>query len=137
MGEIVQIPVEFVGFSLNEINQIRVYRIDKLDSNAIDTFSISEILWAREARSFHELITDNTPYSVGKRYGDYESYFDNCDLVFNWQTGSDTLIDLIVKKSKEKIKGCHRNDPNVQINQFTFRHKGKTVNKNESIRLEK
>ncbi|MDP1725987.1 MAG: hypothetical protein Q8M15_04330 [Bacteroidota bacterium] len=137
VGEIVQIPVEFVGFSLAEINSIYVYRIDKSNVTLIDTFSMREILWAHEARTFNEIITDNTPSSNSRHFGRYDSYFDNCNLIFNWQTDKDTLSDFKIKKSKEESNDCHSDDPNVKINQFSFFHKGKSISKNESIRITK
>ena len=136
IGEEVQIPIEFVGFSLNEINGISVCRIDKVSPAQRDSFMMRDILWANEARTNNEIITDRVPtYKVTKKYGDYESYFDNCILIFDWQMGSDTLFDFQIKKSRRQIKGCHKNDPNVQIDKLNFVHVGESISKNQSIRI--
>lgn len=137
IGERLEIPIQFNGFSLTEIDNIIIYRIDKFDQNSVDTFLLREILWANTARSTEEVITDKEPYKTTKQYGYYESYLNNCNLIFDWTTGKDTLFDIEIMKSKEKIKGCHENDPNVRIDKLTFIHKGKTIYKNESIRLNK
>lgn len=123
IGEVVQIPVSFVGFSLSEIENILVYRIDKNIPNSTDTFLLKEILLANMARSSNEIITDTQPSSATESFGYYESYLNNCDLIFDWQTGKDTLFNFEIIKSKETVKGCHQNDPNIRIDKLSFVHK--------------
>lgn len=137
IGEIVQIPVQFVGFSLSEINNIIVYRVDYSDTNSIDTLLMHQILWANETRSTNEIITDQVHSNAQLNYGDYESYFDNCTLILDWNTGKDTLSDFEIKKSREKIEGCHKDDPNIKIDKISFVHKSKIISKNESIIISK
>ena len=135
VGEIVQIPIQFNGFSTSEIDNIWVYRVDNSNPGFVDTFRMSSILWANRARSESELITDKV--QGRNQYGYYESYFDNCTLILDWYTNQDTLANFEVKKSKENIEGCHKNDPNVLIDKLSFVHKGKTIYKGESISIYK
>jgi hypothetical protein len=137
IGEIVQIPIVFNGFSISEIDKILVYRIDNSNTSPIDTFLLRDILWANMARSTNEIITDNESSKTKKQFGRYDSYFDNCTLIFDWYTNKDTLLNFELKKSQEKIKGCHENDPNVKIDKLSFIHKGKTISKDESIQIDK
>ncbi len=137
LGEKVQIPIEFEGFSLSEINGILVYRIDRTNKSKIDTFLMKQILWAGEARSSKEVITDNPKSNLSDNFGNYDSYFDQCDLVFDWHTKRDTLSDFKIKKSKDNTDGCHKNDPNVRIDQLSFMHKGILINKHEGITIKK
>lgn len=137
IGEIIQIPIQFNGFSVSEIDKIIVYRIDRANTNLIDTFLLNEILWANMARSTSEIITDRESSKAQSQFGRYDSYFDNCTLIFHWYTGKDTLLNFEIKKSQEEIKGCHENDPNVKIDKLSFIHKGKTISKNESIQIDK
>jgi hypothetical protein len=63
IGEIVQIPVEFVGFSSNEVNNITVYKINKLNPSLVDTFPMWAIIWGNQVR-FNQIITDKVPPGV-------------------------------------------------------------------------
>ena len=54
-----------------------------------------------------------------------------------WYSGKDSLLNIEIKKSKEIIKGCHENAPNVKIDKLSFVHKGKTISKGESIQINK
>lgn len=138
LGEEVQIPIAFVGFTLNEIDNIHVCRIDLSDSLLRDTFAMRNILWTQKAKTSNQNITDRAPAKKGiKQYGDYESYFDHCLLVFDWASGKDTLYDLQIKKSKANVKGCHSSDPNIQIDKVSFVHNGRLVSRNESIQIVK
>ncbi len=137
IGEIIQIPILFNGFSLSEIDNIIIYRVDKSGINTIDTFLLRDILWANSARTTNEIITDKKPGKVAGSYDEYESYFDKCDLIFEWQNGKDTLSNFEITKSQESIKVCNKNDPNVQIDKFSFVHKGKIIAKNEQIQISK
>lgn len=137
VGEMVEIPIQFNGFSLSEIEKIMVYRIDKSNTNSIDTFMLSNILWAHKARANNEVITDNTPPHSKKQFGRYESYLHHCHLVFDWQIGKDTFSDFEIKKVKAKVRGCHKDDPNVKIVAFSFVHKGKTIAPGQSVSITK
>jgi hypothetical protein len=137
LGEIVQIPILFNGFSISEIDNILVYRIDNSNTSPVDTFLLRDILWANMARSTNEIITDRQSSKTQNQFGRYDSYFDNCTLIFDWYTGKDSLLNFEIKKSQEKIKGCHENDPNVKIDKLSFVHKGKTISKDESIQIDK
>ncbi|MFM2388333.1 MAG: hypothetical protein RL660_3090 [Bacteroidota bacterium] len=128
----VQIPIQFNGFSTAEIDNIFVYRIDKSNANVVDTFRMPSILWANKARTTSEIITDR-----GGNFGYYGSYFHNCDLIFDWQTGRDTLANIEILKSQEVVKDCHKDDPNVRIDKLVFMHKGNTITKNQSIQITK
>jgi hypothetical protein len=107
-----------------------VYRIDSL--NAIDTFSLSNILFPGGTNNSNQYITDD-----GGDFGYYGSYLNNCDNVFDWISNRDTLSNFIILKSREDVCGCHKGDPNVKIDQLTFVHKGSIINKNESIQINK
>lgn len=135
-GEIVEIPIQFNGFSLQEIDNIWVYRINKSNPTEIDSFFMRDILWANHARSFDEQITDKN-YSTSKTYGRYESYFDNCNLILEWGTGRDTLADFIIKKSEAVGTGCYEGQTYTQIDRFSFTHKGKNISKGEGIQIAK
>ncbi len=138
LGEMVQIPVEFVDFTLTEMNTIKVYRIDNLNPSQIDTFLLRDILWVQEARAFNETITDRAPGQVTQKYGYYDSYLDQGTLVLDWDSNTDTLSNISIKKSKGEIEGdCYKNAPNVTIDHLSFIHKGKTISKNESIQIRK
>jgi hypothetical protein len=137
IGEIVQINTIFNGFGVSEIDNIKVYRIDNRNTGLVDTFFLSNILWVKKARSLNEIITDRAYGDAQGQYGYYKSYFDNCTLIFDWHTGSDTLSNMLIKKSKEAIEGCHKDDPNVKIDQLSFFHKGKIISKGESIQINK
>jgi hypothetical protein len=52
IGEIVQIPVEFVGFSSNEVNNITVYKINKLNPAGYNTVFTSWLFLGWESASF-------------------------------------------------------------------------------------
>jgi hypothetical protein len=133
-GEVVQIPVEFDGFSLTEISNITVYRIDKLNASLIDTLTMNQFLWSNKASSSGNFITDNGFFYT---FGYFNSYLDNCDLVLSWPTGGDTLADFIIKKSHVETNDCHKGDPNVRIDKLSFKHKGMMISKNESIKITK
>ena len=135
IGEIVQIPVEFVGFNTSEINSIMVYRIDGTNPGLIDTFMMRDILWSYDARSTNEIITDRSSGKNGRNYGYYESYFHNSSLILDWHSSKDTISDFEIIKSREQVKGCHEDDPNVKIDKLTFMHKGKVVSKGEGIQI--
>ena len=135
VGEIVEMPVEFVDFSLAEINAIKVYRIDNTNPNQIDSFLLQDILWAREARTFNETMTDRALGQASKQYGYYDSYFNQCTLILDWDSNRDTLSNFSIKKSKGEADECHKNDPNVKIDHLSFIHKGKTISKDESIMI--
>lgn len=137
VGEVVQIPIQFNGFRVSEIDNIMVLRIDNTGINKTDTFRLSGIIWSNYARSTSESITDRNNSRSQLEFGDYGSYFDGCTLILNWGTNSDTLSNFEIKKSKKKVKGCHEDDPNIQIDKFSFIHKGKTISKNESIQINK
>ncbi len=137
VGEIIQIPIAFNGFSVSEIDKILVYRINNSNKSLIDTFLLKDILWANMARSTNEIITDREPAKTQSQFGRYDSYFDNCTLIFDWYTGKDSLLNIEIKKSQEIIKGCHENDPNVKIDKLSFVHKGKNISKGESIQIDK
>jgi hypothetical protein len=136
IGEIVQIPILFSDFSLSEINNTIVYRIDKSGTNTIDTFLMREILWANSARTTNEIITDKKPENVVGSYNEYDSYFNKCDLIFEWNTGKDTLFNFEIIKSQENKTGCNQNDPNVKIDKLSFVYKGKIIAKNEKIKID-
>lgn len=133
LGERVDIPIQFEGFDYNEMNSMRIYIIK--DNNA-DTFEISEFLLHGEMNDGVLHITDQ-PHSLSTSYGYYESYLDNSDMVFFWNTGSDTLKSLSIKKSKENIKGCHENDANVKIDKLNFIYNDKVYSKNDLVIIEK
>ncbi len=133
VGEVVQIPIQFNNFTLAEIDNILVYRIDKSNNNVKDTARLTYFLWANKARSTNEIITE----SGGSSKNYYESTLHNCDLIFDWHSGQDTLSNIEIIKSKENVSGCHKNDPNVKIDKLTFLHKGKVVVKGETIQMNK
>ena len=135
IGEMTQIPVQFVGFTLPEINDIVVYRFNKSNPTIIDTFYLKQILRSHEAISTSEIISDYVPNHVLDSFGYYKSYFDNCNLIFDWQTRRDTLSDFEIKKSKGLSNDCHKNDLNVQIDRLSFNFNGKTISKNETIQI--
>ena len=135
VGEILRIPIEFNNFSISELHNTLVYRIDTNVKVKRDTFSLINIVFTNEIKSTKIQITDK---DMKNRYGHYESYFNACDLVFDWGSGRDTLRNLIVLKSKKEVDDeCHKDDPNVRIDVVSFIHKGKLIKKNETVFIEK
>ena len=137
VGEVVRIPVLFNGFSLYEINTMLVLRVDESSTNDIDTFYLSDILWTGSGNTTSRIITDQSPSIVYGNYGLYDSYLNECDLILHWGTGSDTLSNIEIIKSKAEIEGCFADDPNVRIDKFSFIHKGKKISKKEQIQINK
>ncbi len=134
MGESVMIPIQFIGFAPQEINGIEVTRINKAN-NVSDNFRLEKILFAYSAHSDNENITDR---AQSGNYGYYESYLNNSTLIFKWDTGSDTLSDFTIKKSKvESTSECHKDDPNVKVDQVTYQHKGQVIPIHTSITIHK
>jgi hypothetical protein len=134
MGESVMIPITFIGFAPQEINGIQVTRINNTTS-AMDNFRLEKILWAYSAHSDQENITDR---AQSGDYGYYDSYLNNSTLILKWDTGSDTLSDFVVRKSKVNVSSeCHKDDPNVKVDQVTYQHKGQIVPMNTRITIYK
>lgn len=134
-GESVFIPITFIGFAPQEINGIQVSRIDNANVTNIDNFRLEKILWAYSAHSDKEHITDR---AQSGSYDNYSSYFNNSTLIFKWDTGADTLSNFIVKKSKVNTDDvCHKDDPNVSVDQVTYIHRGKVIAMDSSITIYK
>ena len=135
LGEILQIPIQFNGFSLNELYYMKVIRMSKDLTVKNDTLMLEDIAWGHQIKDNNIIITDDDKYL---RFGDYESYFNQCDLIFLWQSGRDTLKNMVVLKSREIIKDeCHKDDPNVRIDKVSFLHKQKLFTKNEQVIISK
>ncbi len=132
-GEAVLIPVNFSGFTLNEIHSIRCFRINHSNPAKVDSFLVSRTLFGEEG--IHSEITDKS--FDGGAYGDFGSYLDNSDLIISWPSGSDTLSNIIIKKSKGSGNKCHRDDPNIRVDVQTFMHKGQLIQKGEGIAITK
>lgn len=137
LGEMVTIPIHFVGFSNSEIEKIYVYRHTPSPVDPIDSFLLSSLLIGHTAGSSDVEITDNNLSRNGKQYGNYESYLHNCSLILDWGSGRDTLHDIEILKSKSKGDRCHKSNPNVRIDKISYRHKDRTILKNESIDIVK
>lgn len=138
IGELVRIPIQFTGFTVNEINNISVYRMHVNDSMDVDTFTVRDILWTQGALNELEYITDRNPVPANDSlYGYYDSYFDSCHLIFEWQTGRDSFMNMQVKKSKGESDECHKDDPNIRIDLQTFIHKGQSVPKGMMVEFVK
>jgi hypothetical protein len=132
-GERVLIPVKFEDFTLQEINEMDAYRIDRTTLKR-DTFELIHLMSAYSAHNYSTMLTDR-PYK--SEYGPYESYLNNSDLIMVWRFGSDTLSNIMIKKSKSASDKCHEDDPNVQVDEITFTYRGKTYRKNEVITMTK
>lgn len=99
-----------------------------------DTFGLEDIAWGHQIKGNQITITDNDLYN---RFGYYESYFNDCELIFKWNNASDTFKNMVILKSKENIKDkCHQDDPNIRIDKVTFEHKGKLINKDELVNIQ-
>lgn len=134
-GESVFIPITFIGFAPQEINGIQVTRINNSNTSLQDNFRLEKILWAYSSHSDQEHITDRAQSGSFDSYG---SYFDNSTLIFKWDTGADTLSNFIVRKSKvNSTSECHKDDPNVKVDQVTYFHKGQLVPMGTSITIYK
>lgn len=134
VGEMLKIPIEFENFRTDELNSIRIYRIDPDSSVKRDTFLLRDIAFYNEIKSNKVDITDR---DIVRIYGDYESYFNECSLVFDWETGTDTFKNMKVSKSREEGERCHKDDPNIRIDNVSFVHKGSIVGKDETVIIEK
>jgi hypothetical protein len=132
-GEFLEIPIQFNNFSENEVRSVLVFRIGHNTNERIDTISFLNMTLPNSKNSAY-LLTDAN-YS-SRRYGVYESYLNECDLVFYWHTGTDTLKNLIVQKSKgETDNECHKSHSNVRIDKVSFEHKNKTFSKKELVQF--
>lgn len=138
MGEVVVIPTQFVSFSTLEMSNMVVYRVDNANPANRDTLRLQDILTGYKAFTTTVQITDRAPAERAAEFDYYHSYFDNASIIIKWNSGSDTLSDFVVKKSRvETSNKCHKDDPNVKIDQFSFKHKGQTVSRNELIYIRK
>ncbi|MDI1235485.1 MAG: hypothetical protein PSX81_14495 [bacterium] len=134
-GESVFIPITFIGFAPQEIDGIQVTRINNANLSQVDNFRLEKILWAYSSQSDKEHITDRAQSGT---YDSYGSYFDNSTLIFKWDTGADTLSDFVVRKSKvNSTSECHKDDPNVSVDQVTYIHKGQIIPMGTSITVYK
>lgn len=133
-GEMLKIPIEFQNFRIDELNSILIYRIDSDSSVKRDTFLLRDIAFYNEIKNTKADITDR---DLVRSYGMYGSYFNNCSLVFDWKTGTDTFKNMKVTKSKNEGNRCHKDDPNVRIDNVSFVHKGRIIKKDETVIIEK
>ncbi len=129
-GEELKIPIEFQNFRIDELNYLLVYRIDSDSSIKRDTFILRDIAFYNEIKNTKVDITDR---ELVRSYGQYESYFNNCSLVFDWETGTDTFKNMKVTKSRNEGERCHKDDPNIRIDNVSFVHKGSIVGKDETV----
>lgn len=135
VGERLEIPIQFNNFNQNEINSIWIYRISHEPNIEIDTIRFVDMVipYKPTADNVYNLTDKN--YSQ-REYGVYESYLHQCDLVFDWYTGTDTLKNLKVLKSKgETDNKCHQSHKNVRIDLVYFEHKSNVYGKNEIVKL--
>ncbi len=138
-GESVRIPITFIGFFPQEINNIQVYRTNPAFPGKVDTFPLSKILWAYSAHSDNESITDR-PLD-GNTEPTY-SYLNNCTLVFHWPSNTglknDTLSNFKISKSKVTTEDkCHENDPIIKVDAVSYTFRGKTILRDSSITIHK
>jgi len=79
-----------------------------------------------------------TDYDVNNKFGYYESYFNDCDLIFFLENGTDSFTQIEVLKNKRKTNDkCHENDPNANISHVSFVHKGETITQNQKVVISK
>lgn len=129
-GEMLKIPIEFQNFRIDELNSLFIYRIDSDSSVKRDTFLLRDIAFYNEIKNTKVDITDR---NIVRSFGRYESYFNNCSLVFDWETGTDTLKNMKVTKSRNEGERCHKDDPNIRIDNVSFVHKGSIIRINETV----
>jgi hypothetical protein len=136
-GERVLIPVQFEDFTLQEINEMRAIRIDRSNPSDRDSFDFKQIMAPYAAHNYSTQITDRP--QNGAKFGDYESYLNNSDLILIWRNnmGSDTLSNIVIRKSKAEADKCHKDDPNVRVDEVSFVFEGKTYTKNQVITMTK
>lgn len=132
-GEMLEIPINFQGFTSNEIRNIIVIRINENDTSRKDTAYLDSYIQPGYQNSNEVKITDKYPFQYQDSFGYYSSYFDQCHLILIWQNSSDTLKNMRVKKSKGQADECHKNDPNIRIDELSFFHKGIQISKNTPI----
>ncbi len=132
-GERVLIPVQFEDFTLQEINEMDVYRIDRTTLKR-DTFELKQLMAAYTAYNYTTQITDR-PYKA--QYGYYDSYLNNTDLILAWRYGTDTLSNIKIRKSQAEADKCDKNDPNVRVDEVSFVFRGKEYGKNQAIVMTK
>ncbi len=132
-GERVLIPVSFEDFTVQEINEMNVYRIDRTTFKR-DTFKLPHLMAAYGAYNYSTMITDRAYKSD---YGYYDSYLNNSDLILAWSGGSDTMSNIVIKKSKADGDKCHKDDPNVRVDEISFVWRSKAYHKNEIILMTK
>jgi hypothetical protein len=134
-GERVLIPVQFEDYTLQEINEAHAVRIDRTTLKR-DSFDFRQIMAAYSAYNYSTQITDR-PQSGS--YSDYESYLNNSDLIIirRNRDGSDTLSNIVIKKSKAEVDKCHKDDPNVRVDEVSFVYKGKTYTRNQVVTITK
>jgi len=135
VGEILIIPIQFNGFSVQELNNMQVIRKSNNNLEMPDSFLLSAIVFSNEIRTTTIEITDK---DARNRFGYYESYFNDCNLIFYWENGSDSFTNFMVKKHQGKTKDrCHKNDPNVAISELSFLHQGQMIGKDETVQISK
>ena len=134
VGEILQIPLDLSSFSDAEKAGIFVWNVNVMDTVQSQ---LESILWRR---SFSEdnNITDNSPD------GYYSSDLDGSSLIFYALLSDtsyqllDSMTDITVKKSKGDVDDvCYEDDPNVQIDELSYIHDGKTKGKDDVVVLRK
>ena len=132
-GERVLIPVQFEDFTTQEINEMDAYRIDRTTLKR-DTFELKQLMAPYAAYNYSTQITDRAYKSD---FGYYDSYLNNSDLILVWRYGSDTLSNIVIKKSRSEADKCHKDDPNVRVDEVSFTFRSKTYHKNEAILMTK
>lgn len=135
-GERVLIPVQFEDFTMQEINEMHAVRIDRTTLKR-DSFDLKQLMAPYAAYNYSTQITDRP--QKGAQFGDYDSYLNNSDLILIWRNfdGRDTLSNIVIKKSKAETDKCHKDDPNVRVDEVSFTFRSKNYTKNQVITMTK
>jgi len=121
LGQRVEIPLDLKNYPEKQAENLYVWNVNNGDTT--ETF-LKDIL-ARRQFTENNSITDNSPE------GYYSSDLDGSSLYFLEFTENegmvlrDSMTQISIKKSRKTIEDeCHKDDPNVQIDQLSFMHNG-------------
>ncbi|MFT5953079.1 MAG: hypothetical protein ACI9AU_001808 [Bacteroidia bacterium] len=129
LGHLVEIPLDLSKYSINEASYIYV-----INAGTSDTIfePLTHFLLHKQVRESNFL----TDYGSS---GYYESSLNGRKLFFSYAgILMDSMTNIVIKKSQEKISDkCHKDDPNIQIDELSFTHDGVVKGKGDVVALKR
>lgn len=129
LGQMVQIPIDLQNYPEEDAQSLYTWIINEGDTTEQP---LRDILWAQNFDN--PRITDESPdgYYSSNLHGS-DIYFFQYDESSN-KVLRDSITDIIILKSQEKIDDpCYKGHPNVQIDELSFVHEGRTKGRNDII----